>query len=414
MRRYQEVKAVANSAGFPMVKLGDIAELCRNNTAIVDDANGMYTKYFGPKIVGKCSNYHFDGEYMLTPGRQSIGLLGYVNGKFTTTHTFVIKVKPEYNSKYVYYYLLLNDQLSEKSKGIIPYIKNEDVLTLQVIVPPLETQKEIVATLDRIYAPGTTELAETLKLTDKAMDLVQANPGGASLEPIVEAQRLMRKSAQMVADVKAQMVADVKAQMVALIKASMYSKNSKKYKLSDIANDNPESITKSDKFDSIEYIDLGSVKEGNISNIQTIAFADKPSRAQRKVKSEDIIWGGVRPLSKSYAFISSATENTVVSSGFVVVRNKNTENVISKYLYYTLTTDECINYLNSHSRGTSYPAFNSTTLMDYEVMLPSIEIQTQTLQRLNALQIQLTSLENLGKQAEDNARFILDSYLNTA
>jgi type I restriction enzyme S subunit len=237
------------------------------------------------------------------------------------------------------------------------------------------------------------------------MDLVLANPGGASLEPIVEAQRLMRKSAQM--------VADVKAQMVAVVKASMYSKNSKKYKLSDIANDNPESITKSDKFDSIEYIDLGSVKEGNISNIQTITFADKPSRAQRKVKAEDIIWGGVRPLSKSYAFISSATENTVVSSGFVVVRNKNTENVVSKYLYYTLTTDECINYLNSHSTGTSYPAFNSTTLMDYEVMLPSIEIQTQTLQRLNALQIQVSSLENLGKQAEDNARFILDSYLNT-
>jgi type I restriction enzyme S subunit len=140
--------------------------------------------------------------------------LGYVNGKFTTTHTFVIKVKPEYSSKYVYYYLLLNDKLSEKSKGIIPYIKNEDVLTLQVILPPIETQKEIVATLDRIYAPGTTELAETLKLTDRAMDLVLANPGGASLEPIVEAQRLMRKSAQMVADVKAQMVAVVRASSI--------------------------------------------------------------------------------------------------------------------------------------------------------------------------------------------------------
>jgi hypothetical protein len=52
--------------------------------------------------------------------------------------------------------------------------------------------------------------------------------------------------------------------------------------------------------------------------------------------------------------------------------------------------------------------------MSYEVSIPSLEIQTQTLQRLNALQTQLTSLENLGKQAEDNARFILDSYLNTA
>jgi restriction endonuclease S subunit len=44
--------------------------------------------------------------------------------------------------------------------------------------------------------------------------------------------------------------------------------------------------------------------------------------------------------------------------------------------------------------------------------VPSIEIQTQTLERLNALEVQLSSLENLGKQAEDNARFILDSYLS--
>ena len=51
------------------------------------------------------------------------------------------------------------------------------------------------------------------------MDLVLANPSRASLVPIVDAQRLMRKSAQMVADVKAQMVADVKAQMAALMRS---------------------------------------------------------------------------------------------------------------------------------------------------------------------------------------------------
>ena len=59
--------------------------------------------------------------------------------------------------------------------------------------PPIETQQEIVATLDRIYQPGTTELADTIKLTSQAMDLVLAQPSGATLEPIVEAQRLMRK-----------------------------------------------------------------------------------------------------------------------------------------------------------------------------------------------------------------------------
>ena len=90
-------------------------------------------------------------------------------------------------------------------------INQKTMEQFEVVVPPLPIQHEIVATLDRIYQPGTTELAETLKLTNQAMDLILAQPNGATLEPIVEAQRLMRKSAQMVADVKAQMVAIVKS-----------------------------------------------------------------------------------------------------------------------------------------------------------------------------------------------------------
>ena len=415
MRRYQEVKAVANPAGFPTVKVSDVCTFVggRGN----QDRSSEYTipYYESNGIFGFVKEALYTGEYIITARCMSIGAVHYVNGAFypsdhtiTMTSTDTTKL----NNRFLYFWLLLHNKvLKDMSSGIKPGIRKSDVMEIKMPLPPLETQQEIVATLDRIYAPGTTELTETLTQTKKAMDIVLAN--STSPEPILEAQRLVRKSAQMVAYLRAQMVADVKAQMTAIIMASMNSKDSKKYRLSDIADDNPESITKSDTFDSIEYIDLGSVKEGNISNIQTIPFADKPSRAQRKVKAEDILWGGVRPLSKSYAYISSATENTVVSSGFVVVRNKNTEHVLSKYLYYTLTTDDCIQYLNSHSTGTSYPAFNSTTLMAYEVMLPSIEIQRQTLQRLNALQVQLTSLENLGKQAEDNARFIMDSYLNT-
>ena len=99
------------------------------------------------------------------------------------------------------------------------------------------------------------------------------------------------------------------------------------------------------------------------------------------------------------------------SSGFIVVRNKDTANVLSKYLYYAITTDECVSYLNNHSTGTSYPAFNSTTIMAYEVNIPSIAVQTRTLERLSLLESQLTALESLQKQTDDNASFILESYL---
>jgi type I restriction enzyme S subunit len=235
-------------------------------------------------------------------------------------------------------------------------------------LPPLPIQDEIVATLDMMY-----------------------NTSASAKE----------------------MIPRVKAQMVAIVKASMTGLESKKYVLSELANDNPESLTKADKFDTINYVDLGSVKEGIISTIQSIPFAEKPSRAQRKIKDGDIIWGGVRPLSRSYAYIGTAVENMIGSSGFIVVRNKDIAKVLSKYLYYAITTDECVDYLNSHSTGTSYPAFNSATIMAYEVNIPPITVQTRTLERLSLLESQLSALESLNKQTEDNARFILNSYLAT-
>ena len=54
------------------------------------------------------------------------------------------------------------------------------------------------------------------------------------------------------------------------------------------------------------------------------------------------------------------------------------------------------------------------SIMDFPIPLPPIAFQHALVARLDALQSQLTSLENLGKQAEDNARFILESYLGSA
>ena len=410
MRRYMESdKPVANPAGFPMVKLSSVLNLV-SGKANKEREDGRPVPYYDSNgIIGYVAEPLYNGEYIITARNLSIGAVHYVNGPFyPSDHTinFTTQDASVLSNKFFYYWLLLNNKvLKDLSSGIKPGIRKSDVAEIKMPLPPLPIQQEIVATLDRIYSPGTTELADTITMTDKAMDLVLASPGGATLEPIVEAQRLIRKSAQM--------VADVKAQMVAIVKASFASVGCKKYILSDLANDNPESLTKADKFDTINYVDLGSVKEGVISSVQSIAFAEKPSRAQRKIKEGDIIWGGVRPLSRSYAYVGTAVENMIGSSGFIVVRNKDTAKVLSKYLYYAITTDECVSYLNSHSTGTSYPAFNSATIMAYEVNVPPITVQARTLKRLTALESQLTALESLQKQTEDNARFILDSYLSS-
>ena len=410
VRKYQEVKVAANPAGFPMVKLGDISELCRNNTQIVDDTSGEFIKYFGPKIVGRCSNYQFDGEYILTPNRQSIGLLGYVNEKFTATHTFVIKVNQHHSAKYVYYYLLLNDNLSEKSKGIIPYIKNEDILTLSVIIPPLPVQQEIVATLDRIYQPGTTELSETLKLTSRAMDLVLAQPNGTMLEPIVEAQRMMRKSAQMAADVKAQMAADVKAQMAAIVK-SVGCRGFPMMKLGDLY-EIPKGIK---KFNSGDIDNTGDASFFNGKWDCPVGFHSEHSYTSSKDYFVGIKDGGGDHTSDVVGMgkLFKVTGKCAVTSHNIILVQKTELPITHNYIYYYMSLK--IKELRDKARySLSLGSISVGDFLDFEITLPPLDFQQAVLVRLDALQSQLASLETLSKQAEDNARFILESYLGTA
>ena len=63
--------------------------------------------------------------------------------------------------------------------------------------------------------------------------------------------------------------------------------------------------------------------------------------------------------------------------------------------------------------GSAQPFTSQKDIDAIECIIPSVEIQMKTLVRLNALQSQLAALEALQRQSEDNARFILESYLHT-
>jgi restriction endonuclease S subunit len=394
MRRYQEVKAVANPAGFPMVKLSDVCKFVGGKGN--QDRSSEYTipYYESNGIFGFVKDALYTGEYVITARCMSIGAVHYVNGAFyPSDHTINMTSSDatKLNNRFLYFWLLLNNKvLKDMSSGIKPGIRKSDVMEIKMPLPPIETQKEIVATLDRIYAPGTTELAETLKLTDKAMDLVLANPGGASLEPIVEAQRLMRKSAQM--------VADVKAQMVALMK-SVSHRGFPSVKLSDVCND----VSTNKNIPSSERKD-GEFRFFTCSR-------DYSTHNESHYNGTYLIHGS-RGSTISESVFATDNEKFAIGTSMFLSEIKDKIKVELQYLYYYFKCNREI--VDTRVNSSAIPMISKTVYYTIEVILPPIEFQREILQRLNALQTQLTSLENLGKQAEDNARFILDSYLNTA
>jgi restriction endonuclease S subunit len=433
MRLYQEVKAVVNPAGFPMVNLRDLyvqpTKLDKFNAGDMDNLGTIpfySAKWNSPTGYHSKASYNSSDPYFVviksgggdhSSSTVGLGMFFDVKGEIATSvHTMILTkitdCKYQFHHKYIYYYMKNNIcKLRDKAKKSVnlEVLSIDAILGFEIILPPIETQQEIVATIDRIYAPGTTELAETLKLTDKAMDLILANPGGASLEPIVEAQRLMRKSAQMVADVKAQMVADVKAQMVAIMK----SVNMRGFPMITISNICSMMIGGTPLRSKNEYYENGEHVWVSVRELNNNIITD----SKEYLNNEGVKNSNVKLVKKGSILMSfkmsigkcAIAGIDLYTNEAIVAWYSNNETILSnQYLYYYLSTQD---FSNSGKGSIGVGSMNKGSLSELTMHLPPIEFQESMISRMNALQTQLTSLENLGKQAEDNARFILDSYI---
>jgi len=433
MRSYQEVKEVAHSAGYPIMKLGEIIQKTgsgkTNSTSISN--TGEYPFYGCTAVVpsGTHSSYDFDdAEYLLfaksggnakNPISPSMGIgkFHYVKGHSSANvAVYQYKIKSDKMADITYPYLshILRMNL-HKFQALAKYttgngnIDVNDALDIMIPIPPLPIQQEIVATLDRIYQPGTTELADTLKLTNQAMDLVLAQPNGVTLEPIVEAQRLMRKSAQMVADVKAQMVADVKAQMVAIVKAIAHG-----CKTGTTIGNLYDTPSCKKKFNSGDMDNSGDIPFFNgkfNSPVGTHSDYSFDSEHEYFVMIKD---GGGDHSSDSVGMgkFFNVKGKTAITSHNLILVPKTFNEALHKFMRI---------YLYCHGKeirdkarySLSLGSISVKDILNFPVPNMTADQLTNANIRLGALQTQLTSLENLGKQAEDNARFILESYLQS-
>ena len=96
-----------------------------------------------------------------------------------------------------------------------------------------------------------------------------------------------------------------------------------------------------------------------------------PSRAKRKVKTNDIVYSTVRPNLKHYGIIKGNVGNVVVSTAFAVIRS-NTPEISNELLYMILTDDsftEILQGIAEMSKAT-YPSITPENIMELKVALP--------------------------------------------
>lgn len=145
----------------------------------------------------------------------------------------------------------------------------------------------------------------------------------------------------------------------------------KEQKLSNFCNINPSS---NDKLpESFVYIDLESVKQGSLLQKQYIYLKDAPSRAQRYLKPNDILFQMVRPYQKNNLYFNLTDENYIASTGYAQLRTKNN----SEFLFQLIHTSSFVKKVLVKCTGSSYPAINSKDLSTIRISYPSQNEQTK-------------------------------------
>ena len=118
----------------------------------------------------------------------------------------------------------------------------------------------------------------------------------------------------------------------------------------------------------LDYIEISDVDEvSGVKGFESVKFSEAPSRARRLVMDGDVIVSTVRTYLRAVAAISNPTAETVVSTGFAVLRPRVID---SRYSKYAILYDGFISEVISRSKGISYPAINATDLVRISVPLP--------------------------------------------
>lgn len=143
----------------------------------------------------------------------------------------------------------------------------------------------------------------------------------------------------------------------------------REYYLCELADINPKNDTIKEKF---IYIDLESVNQGILCQKTLVTRNCAPSRAQRTVKLNDILYQTVRPYQKNNYIMKEYFEYQVVAStGYALIRPK----INPLYLYYLLHSKKFNDEVINRCTGTSFPAIASNDLKVIKCRIHNEELQ---------------------------------------
>lgn len=125
-------------------------------------------------ITNKKARIYHKGDILFVGIGSTVGKVGIVKDEIVSSNQqitgFTVDSK-KINPEYVYYYLLYNREITtaDQSKTTLPIVNQDKICKIPIVVPPIETQKEIVDFLDNMYKTAKDNEKEIPLLERKAL-----------------------------------------------------------------------------------------------------------------------------------------------------------------------------------------------------------------------------------------------------
>lgn len=351
--------------GVEFVKLRDVCEIKTGKGITQKDCSesDKYPVYSGGKEpMGYYKEFNRNAN-TVTVSRVGAyaGFVNYVTEDFYLNDkcfSVLPKKDEDINSKYLYYKLkaLECSIINMQSGGGVPTINTKKVGSLEIPLPPIEVQTEIVRILDK-FTSLEAELKAELDCRKRQYEYYRDkllsfdNVGGQEVE--------WKK------------MSEVSFYPKTRIDASELSDNS--------------------------YIGVENLLKDKLGRTDSTV---KPEGSVIQFVEKDILIGNIRPyLRKIWKSDCKGGTNGDV----LCIRVKEPSEVSPDYLFHILSSEKFFLYDIKNSKGAKMPRGDKAAVMDFEIPVPSLEEQHRIVSILDRFESLTTSLQS-GLPAEIAAR----------
>ncbi len=252
--------------------------------------------------------------------------------------------KSEIEKNLVLYFLRIkiNELRGLLVGGTIRFVKEGEIMGLEVPIPPPQTQRAIVKRLDAIRK--AQELNE--KQISLADELLNSLIQGEILEGPWEEIELRE-----------------------VVRNQEFTNPKKKPRV------------------RFNYIEISCIhpETKRIMKFREILGEKAPSRARKVVRDGDTVWSTVRPYLENIAHVIHLPDPKVASTGFCVLSPKSSV-IDHNWLYYNVSSNWFIKKILPFQKGASYPAVSDGNILSQTIKFALIKEQKKIVKKLTAVQ----------------------------